>query len=384
MIGKSLNTSKVIYVCYEPLTARVERDWYIDYLITKGILVEYWDCSQIFYGKREFVDSLEKHYVVKIKNYNHLESLLKKEENLNASYIICIVYEYKALKLYRLLTHYKCRLYFIKWAVFPHKNRIISKLLSHPFKLTVRVFDKIITLTSKKIGMVKPFEKIFYAGSAALSFARDTTKNIPISMCDFDNFLLSKDHSNELSGKNYSVFLDINLPFHPDLYLINSRYITPEKYFDSLNNFFELVEKKFGVDVVVAGHPSSNYQENTFNGRKILKYVTPVLVRDAQFVISHHSASMNFAVLNKIPIIFIYTDEMERIYRDSIMTVIRGSAEFLCAALYNIDVVKGTDEITINEVDEERYDLYKYNFLTSEESEGLLSREIFFREIISD
>ena len=34
---------KVIYVCFGRLTDKMARDWYIDYLIEKGVTVEYWD-----------------------------------------------------------------------------------------------------------------------------------------------------------------------------------------------------------------------------------------------------------------------------------------------------------------------------------------------------
>ncbi len=378
---------KVIYICYEPLTAKVERDWYIDYLLSQNVQVEYWDCSLIFYGQRKFVDPLMKDYVVKIENYEYLISLVNKKENQNASYVMWIVYEYKAFKLYRILTHYGCKLYFVRWAVFSQKNRIMSKLIKlplHPIRIAGRVLDKIFTIVTKKIGIIDPYRKVFYAGSAALSASKDSLKNIPINMCDYDSYVLSKNSPNELPAKNYCVFLDVNLPFHPDFQLLNAQYVTPQRYIDAINKFFEFVEKKFGINVVIAGHPTSDYHKDTFSGRKILKYLTSVLVRDARFVISHHSASMNFAILNKIPIIFIYTNEMKRLYSDSIMTIINGSAEFLNAALYNIDMVTSTDDISMQEVDEERYNLYKYNFLTSKESEGTLSQEIFFREIVSD
>ena len=34
---------KIIYVCFGRLTDKIARDWYIDYLIEKGVSVEYWD-----------------------------------------------------------------------------------------------------------------------------------------------------------------------------------------------------------------------------------------------------------------------------------------------------------------------------------------------------
>jgi hypothetical protein len=378
---------KIVYVCYEPVTAKVERDWYINSLISRGIAVEYWDCSSIFYHQLDIPDEVVRDYVVKIKDYDHFESLLKLMDNLNTACLMLIIYEFKAYKLYRLLTRYNCRLYFIKWAVFPLKNRIVSKLVkfpSHPIKLGGRLCDKILISVTRKMGLVRPFEKVFYAGSAALPDSSGSSRSIPVNMCDYDNFKLLKDAANPLYGKDYAVFLDCNLAFHPDIRLLNAEYVDPRRYFDSLNRFFDIVQSKYGMDVIIAAHPSSNYQDDPFRGRKIVKHITPILVRDSKLVISHHSASMNFAVLNRKPLVFVYTDEMERLYSDSAMTIIKGSAEFLGAAICNLDRIAGIDEIVINEVDEEKYDLYKYSFLTSKASEKLLTQDIFYREIISN
>jgi len=377
---------KVIYICYDPLTARIERDWYMGYLIEKGIAVEYCDCSSIFFPHVEFTDRLDRDYVTKVRDYDHLESLLKREENRDTSYVMLVTYEFRAFKLYRLLTRYNCRLYFIRWAVFPHKNRIISKLAKvpvHPFSYAARVLDKIFIMITKKTGLKKPFEKVFYAGAAALPAKGESIKNVPINMCDYDNFILSKNSPNTLAGTEYAVFLDVNLPFHPDLGFVNRGYVNSRKYFDSINRFFRFVESKYGVEVVIAAHPSSDYQGDLFEGRKVIKHVTFVLVRDAQFVISHHSASINYAILNKKPIVYIYTDEMNRLYSDSTMPTIKGSAEFLGAAIYNVDSVASADEVTIISVDEERYDAYRYMFLTSRETEKAFSMDIFLKEIIA-
>jgi hypothetical protein len=378
------SAKKVVYICYEPLTAKVARDWYIDHLVSNGISVEYWDCSPIFYGKMEFADSLEKDFVIRIGDYRDLESRLRLNRHPDTVYIMLIVYEFKTFKVYRLLTRYGCKLYFIRWAVFPHKNRMVAKLTklpSHPIKVLGRVCDKIFTDITKRIGSVRPFEKVFYAGSAARPGGRESLCGVPMNMCDYDNFITLKDAGGERPGSNHAVFLDVNLPFHPDLLLVNSEGVDPENYFNALNRFFDLIEKKYETAVVIAAHPSSKYEEKRFGGRKILKHVTPALVRDARLVISHHSASINFAVLNRKPIVLIYTSEMERLYGDSAMTIIRGTAEFLNATIYNIDTIVSEGQITLRDADEKRYEDYKYTFLTSRETEDVFSRDIFLREI---
>ena len=379
---------KVIYICYDPLTARIERDWYIGYLVENGIPVEYWDCSAIFFPDQKFTESLDRDYMTKIQSYKDIELRLKRESNPDTAYVMLVVYEFRAFSLYKLLAQHDCKLYFIRWAFFPHKNKIsskIAKLPAHPLKYFGRLLDKIFIMITKKTSYKRPFEKVFYAGAAALPAEGEALKSIPINyqMCDYDSFIFLKNNPKALVKSRYAVFLDINLPRHPDLRLVKTKSVDENEYFRSINMFFELVEKKYGVEVVVAAHPHSNYNDTDFNGRKIIKNETFALVRAAEFVISHHSASMNYAVLNRKPIVYIYTQEMDRLYSDSAMPFIKGCAEFLNAAIYNVDDITDVDQINIQEVDKGRYDAYKYAFLISKETENSLSRDIFLKEITS-
>jgi hypothetical protein len=57
--------NKVIYVGYTPLTEKIIDDFYIDNLSAKGIEVEYWDLSTIFFNQF-FEDKLSHKYIFKI------------------------------------------------------------------------------------------------------------------------------------------------------------------------------------------------------------------------------------------------------------------------------------------------------------------------------
>lgn len=56
-------SEKVIYVSWIPLTEKVSRDWYIDYLISKDITVEYWGVSYILRGELNQVGTLSPKYL---------------------------------------------------------------------------------------------------------------------------------------------------------------------------------------------------------------------------------------------------------------------------------------------------------------------------------
>ena len=59
---------------------------------------------------------------------------------------------------------------------------------------------------------------------------------------DYDTYLKLKDK--KIRKKNYAVFIDCDVAFHPDYIFHKMKSpVKPEYYFDSLNKFFDRVEK---------------------------------------------------------------------------------------------------------------------------------------------
>lgn len=379
---------KIIYISWEHLSEKVARDWFINYLISKGINVEYWDITSLLFKDQEFLPSIKRDFRINISNYQQLEKLLKTNQRLDVCFILLINYEARFYKLFRLFTQYRCKLYHIVWGYFPIKQKGSTKkvinFILHPSKY-YKLFEKIILIFSKKLKLIKPLDVIFVAGDASMSMYPETKRKIPFNLCDYDNYIASKSILTKPISTPYCVFLDINLGFHPDIKICKlGDNIDRDDYYTALYRFFEMIENRFKVRVIVAAHPTSNYKKDFFKGRTILKGVTPELVRDSEFVISHHSASISYAVLNRKPILFIYTDEMEQVYGDTVVSWIKDIAEFLHSKVYNIDTINNSDQIVIEDVDVERYDKYKYGYLTTKKSENMLNRDIFLREISSD
>lgn len=136
---------------------------------------------------------------------------------------------------------------------------------------------------------------------------RTNTHLIKAHNLDYNLFLESKPKN--LIGKKYAVFLDVYAPFHIDNILQNIPHpCTAENYYPNLNKFFDQLEKKFTLEVVIAAHPRSEYEEkypDIFQGRRMFKHQTVDLVAHADLVITHNSTSTNFGILYKKPIIFL-------------------------------------------------------------------------------
>ena len=367
---------QVIYISWMPLNEKVERDWYITHLRERGVEVAYWDVTELLLGGRSGVAGAARDFQVTVADYQHLERLVAATDRDRTNFVMIVNYEWRFNRLYRLLNSYGCRLFFFEWGNFPIKDRSGSKYLSllrSPRKLV----EKLRAAVGSRIHPVKPFDVVFAAGNASFGMHPGAGRTIAVNLCDYDNNTLVGQKPGRLVEEPYCVFLDINLAFQSDIKLVGWQYVTASEYAASLERFFSMVEQRYNVKVVVAAHPKARYGE-TYFGRHALQGVTAELVRDAEFVISHHSTAISYAVLNMKPLLFVYTEEMARIYRDTIVGWMEGFAEYLQQPLFRIEALATADDVEIREPDRERYDLYKYNYLTTRESEHRFTRDIFF------
>jgi len=145
------------------------------------------------------------------------------------------------------------------------------------------------------------------------------TKLIKSHALDYDLYLNEESNrSDPIVRGNYVVFLDEFVPFHPDYFYRN---IKPdcsfEDYYPDINRFFNKIESRFDVKVIIASHPRSNYKknDNPFNERTCIINETINLVKFSKFVIAHASTATNFAVLYNKPILFITSNKYSTRYK---------------------------------------------------------------------
>jgi hypothetical protein len=207
-------------------------------------------------------------------------------------------------------------------------------------------------------------------------------RTVPINYFDYDLYVKARaDVAPRLVAGDYGVFLDCYLPFHSDMEFCGYPRVEPARYYRSLNRFFELLEREYGCRVVIAAHPRACYDDATFAGRPMYRLVTAELVRDARFVLTHWSTALCYAVLNDKPLLFIYTDDIATTYRRYHMRDMRHFAHCLDVPMCNIDTMPDARGLAIPPVNTACYQRYKYDFLTSPESEHTATQEIFWREI---
>ncbi len=126
----------------------------------------------------------------------------------------------------------------------------------------------------------------------------------------YDEYLKVQDEA-PIITEAYILFLDTNMAYHPDIISqLNEKQINSKKYFDLMNSFFSYVEEKTNMNVIIALHPSSNYRNDEFNGRKIYKGNTANLINNCEFVLAHSTTSIMNCILANKDILLIYYQEL--------------------------------------------------------------------------
>lgn len=387
--------NKVVYIGYQPLTEKIKEDFYFKNLKEKGIEIEYWDLSEIYF-KGVFNNQLEGDFVVKINSFSLLKDLIKRQNKLNTLFLSTITFEYRVLTLYRLLSKYKCKTSFFARGALPFatstsrvENFIIKLKKALDLNLLFGYVKNKYAYFLKKKGIIQPYELVFRAGEKGIQtigvgsdIENEKSKIIDINSFDYDKYVKTKNSTNLMINK-YCVFLDEYFPFHPDFEMLKIRTIEPNEYYENLNRFFDLVENKLNVEVVIAAHPKADkYREKDFfNKRKVFFNKSAELSRYSEFVVAHCSSSISFAVLNKKPILTLTSNSIKEvmpIYYD----FINHFSKILDTHLINIDD-NVSSEIVLREPNTIKYSEYVYKYLTSLKSQDMISSEVFTQSILS-
>lgn len=141
----------------------------------------------------------------------------------------------------------------------------------------------------------------------------ETVKNfVRAHNVKYDEYLQNI-NSNNIVGEKYILFIDSSLCYHPIDFKKEDPLFNSDHYIQQLNRYFEKLEKKYNLPVVIALHPVSveRLNESDFDGRKLIYGKTTQLIHHAEFVVSHYSTSLINAVLAKKPVIIVSSREIE-------------------------------------------------------------------------
>jgi len=307
--------NKLIIINHEPYISAKRSMFFMDDFKKDGFDVEYWSVYRAMpYQKGIRYFSVEKaNDVIYIDSFKELLAKVKIIDR-DSIVILEVFFSWETLSLFWALKNKKLVKidYFINTSTYfevPYFKNVFNYL----FQTTLRsflekIFRKIKNYILKIVNNVlklNNYDLVFLTGSKIEAFYFKNKKK-SLDYFDVSNFEISR-NKEKIPGSKYIVFLDINLPDHPDLFRGNLNTVTKEVYFSKIKSFFESLESQTGYEVIVAAHPKSNYTSE-FGKYKFLYNKTAELVAHSEFVLLHNSASLNLALLAKKPLVFFYFD----------------------------------------------------------------------------
>lgn len=364
---------KIIFVQHEPLTPNIEKKFCLCELINAGIELEYWDISQLLYPGINVADELFCSYR---KIFSEFSDFVREFNNI--SNITAIIAEFfinnNTKKIWKLLRTSGIPIVKIE----RYANTGISKTLwqkiysnINPLKLYKVIKKKFFDFCLKLEGL-SGYDYVLTSGTKV-------NCNHEINHPDYDEYLLHKNDSSILPYK-YICFIDIGYGKHPDQkFFYADVNESNEIWSKKLTGFFDVIEEKFGIPVVIAVHPKISYAKEDFGGREKIKYSTLNLVLNSEFVLQDISNSLSFSVIGNKKIGLITTNELWKKYKYYLTQL----GKRLELPIFNIDK-EPVEFFNPKEIPEEKRLSYMNDFLCSEKTKDTLTSDLlidFFNRI---
>jgi hypothetical protein len=385
---------KIVFVRYLPLTKAIYTDLYFEELLKNNFLVEYLDVSALFSLPKAPIITFDFSGTIKINSYKQLDSYLSINSKESVLFISIMTYDGSVIKLFRHFTKYNVKLGVFARGVFPvytpeEKFQIKKYLKVFKFNSLYNFCVNTLAYLFKKYEIIKAYDIIFKAGNygfwglgigSDLDFKKAEIVNV--NTIDYDQYISSGEQIENIENDKI-VFLDQYLPYHPDAINFRIKTVEPNRYFQELNSFFDKLESITGKSVIIAAHPKSEKYKsfNPFNGRKIFFNQSNDLVKTSSLVLTHASTAVCFPICFQKQIVLISSKQINVALPHFNLTA--KAIELACdAVLMDMDSI---DEMIIPSfINEEKYKNYKYNYLTSTQSEHLLSKNIFINYLKSE
>lgn len=297
----------------------------------------------------------------------------------------------RANSVRKLVKNYRIPLALIfNGSVMPLKRTFIENIfviyfyLFNPQKLIKKLLS--FNLRSRSVQSVN-YDYALVSGRADLQskLIHKDTKIIKAHSFDFEEVIKIK-KKNIFKRRPYVVFLDQFVPYHSGAKFRGEKNkCTVENYYPAINSFFDNFEKKFRTQIIIAGHPRSNYilNKKIWNGRKCYLNKTIELVKYSEMVMTHTSTAISYAVIFNKKIIFLTTNEYMKSY-DNFRP--NSYARQLDSVIINLDKVNDfnllPEKSCWHDYNKRVYNDYKKNYISFNVNNKKSLWQIFSKKII--
>lgn len=355
---------------------KVKNYFGVDYLLRNGVNVEFWDCSEI--TAHEHLTPIYSDGLVErnISSLRQFEELVRQNHSSHCLYMSFVDYLSYSAKLYRIMSKYNADMLLGSTGQTPDlgaEGLYTRKDVKINYTSVKRWLVNRINSKMLKTNLYIPlkYEMLSCLKTRLLYKTGPETIYLPSNSGDYENSLIDipLPEDEELKGK-FILFMDQNHPYHNDYKLLGFPQLEPEPYFKQMNEYFDKIEEKYKCPVVISAHPSAvKYKEfNPFNGRKLYFNLTLPLTKQCYGVITHNTTAVSFAVLYNKPIILVTMDGFGP-YDNAFL---QGLKNHLNTSVDNPRIA----DCTFPKVDKEKYDSYKYDYLTHPDANGKTNGQI--------
>lgn len=203
-------------------------------------------------------------------------------------------------------------------------------------------------------------------------YKKNNVKILEANSLDYSNYIVNIKKINRFNNyrNKFGIYLDSPTPLFDGDNIIAKRdkeyFFTVEKWFPSLNNFFDNLEDLLKFKIIIAPHPKVNYKNyiDIYKKRKFLKTKLYAITKFTKLIIGRNSSAFSYCAINRKPALVITSNELmskKKYFEEQLYF-----AKELGTKLINIDNKFNKDEIhSAIKVNINALTKYKFNYLTS-------------------
>ncbi|WP_300704995.1 hypothetical protein [Bacteroides sp.] len=305
---------KIIIIGVSPLVRRRADVFYIDEFINKGYKVEHCDLSPCFYINDLYNNIITSLYTYTFSTIDDFKAYLNLQVIKDTVFIVELLPIKRLEPIFKILKDYRC------YCIRINVNASDMSEKSPTFMMRIKyglwglsTIKSLLKFTYKKCTKSCVINSVFDIYSLYISSGNNKKIDIHINQYDWDKTNRKVDRVISVDYK-YAIFCDEYFPYHPDFkeYNLDKVNAIASMYHNQMNSYFDYIENKYHIKIVIAAHPKSNYEGNEFGDRPILKFKTMELVKYSEFVILHGSMSISYAILFDKPIVLTITPLLKK------------------------------------------------------------------------
>lgn len=347
--------------------------------ISEKYNVEKWDLSPVYKesANRNYVQASN---VKTIETVKYFEECLKAEVELDSVLIVTDILLYNLKIIYSAIKKYPIDIvtinkeimasWVVQYGILSEKPRLNNLMLK--IKARLKRNELLASIISRlKCGNCK-YDYVLASANLQPNAGK---KFIKIHHVKYDEFL-TQIQSENLVGEKYILFIESGLTSHPMLKKEKNR-LNEQIYLEQINKYFDRLQEKYGMQVVVALHPKSFFGPGAFGNRLVFQGKTSQLIQHCECIVSHGSTSLINAILANKPIKILTSYEIENSASNVMVAYGLGFAKLLDLEVVDLKNVELND-FTINQ---KAYTSFKQKYVINMDHQNETNKELIIKII---